>query len=144
MNYQPAPAPNDSKDVPRFLAQELQRISAALRDNAVTVFYRTSVETDESLSAGDSANYKVGAGTNIVRISTSVTVTLTGIADTTPLRERFLINIGTGVLVLKNEAAESSASHRFALPTTWQLSANATACLWYDAVSSRHRGISRT
>jgi hypothetical protein len=142
--YTPAPVPGSVKDVPRYLSQEFQRISAALRDSAVTVFYRTSVETDESLSTGDSANYKVGANSNIVRISTSVTVTLTGIADTTPLRERTFINVGTGVLVLKNQGAESSASHRFALPTDWNLSANATATCWYDPISSRHRGIART
>jgi hypothetical protein len=136
--------PGDVKDVPRFLSQELQRISAALRDNAVTVFYRTSVETETSLSAGDSANYKVGLGSNIIRISTSVTVTLTGISDTTPLRERTFINVGTGVLVFKNQGTESSASHRFALTSDYQISANGSVTLWFDPISSRHRCIARS
>lgn len=143
MNYTPAPVPG-VKDLPRYLAQEFQRISAALRDSAATVFYRTSVETEASLSAGDSANYQVGASSNIVRISTSVTVTFTGIADTTPFRERVFLNVGTGVLYLKNQAAESSASHRFALSTDLQISANGSVTLWFDPISARHRAIGRT
>jgi len=144
MNYQPSPLPVDPKDLLRFLSQELPRISTALRDDAQTVFYRTSVETELSLSAGDSANYKVGAASNIIRISTSNTVTLTGINDKTPYRERTFINVGTGVLVLKSEGTESSASLRLALAATWQLSANAAATVWFDPISSRHRGLSRT
>src|SRR5690242_14529525 len=116
MNYVPAPVPNDPKDLSRFLSQELQRLSAAIRDNSVTVFYRTSIDT-ASISAASSANYKAVAAANIIRVSTSNTVTLTGIADTTPFRERTFINVGTGVLVLKNQGTESSASFRFALAT---------------------------
>lgn len=144
MNYQPGPIPHDDRQLREFLSRELRRISAALQDSASTVFYRTSAETETSWSAGDSANYKAGLYSNIIRISTSSTVTLTGIADTTPFRERTVINVGTGVLVLKNEGTESSASHRFALPTNWNLSANATASIWFDPFSSRHRGIGRT
>lgn len=143
MNYVPAPAPNDGKDVPRFLAQELQKISSAIRDNAVTVFYRTSIDT-ASISAASSANYKAVLGANIIRVSTSVTVTLTGIADTTPFRERTFINIGTGVLVLKSQGTESSASHRFALAQDWQISADGAATVWFDPISARHRGLNRT
>lgn len=143
MNYLPAPGPLDSKDLPRFISQELQKISAAIRDNAVTVFYRTSIDT-ASISAASSANYKAVASANIIRVSTSATITITGIADTTPLRERTFINVGTGVLVLKNQGTESSASHRFALATDWNLSANAAGTCWYDPISARHRGITRT
>lgn len=144
MNYEPGPMPLDDANVREYLSRELRRISISLKDNAPTVFYRTGYDTDRSLSAGDSANYKAGLSTNITRISTSNTVTLTGIADKTPLRERTLINIGTGVLVLKSEGTESSASFRFALPAHWQLSANCAATLWFDPVSSRHRGLTRT
>lgn len=143
MNYKPGSVP-DIGGLPRFLTDEFQRISAALNDSAATVFYRTSVETDLSLSAGDSANYKAGLTSNIIRISTSNTVTLTGLADTTPFRERTFLNVGTGVLVLKSEGTESSASHRFALPSHWQLSANCAATIWFDPFSSRHRGLNRT
>lgn len=144
MNYKPAAVPTEARDVPRFLSQELERISTALRDSAATVFYRTSVDTEASLSAGDSANYQVAASSNIIRISTSVTVTLTGIADTTPYRERIFVNTGHGVLYFKNQAAESSASNRFALGADWQISADHTACFWFDPISARHRGIGRT
>lgn len=143
MNYKPGPLP-DAKFIVSYLSRELDRIAAALNDSAPTVFYRTNVETELSMSAADSANYKAGLASNITRISTSATVTLTGIADTTPYRERTIINIGTGVLVLKSEATESSASFRFALPSNWQLSANAAATIWFDPLSSRHRGLSRT
>ncbi len=143
MNYKPGPLLGG--DLLGYVAREFQKVSEALKDSAATVFYRTSPETDLSLSAGDSANYKAGLSNNVTRISTSNTVTLTGIADKTPFRERVLINVGTGVLVLKNEGSESSASFRFALPATnWNLSANAAAVLWFDPASSRHRGISRT
>lgn len=144
MNYQPGPVPLNDKDLKEYLGREFRRISESLRDNAPTVFYRNSIETEVSLSAGDSANYKAGLTSNVIRISASVTVTLTGIADTTPFRERAIINTGVGVVVLKSQGTESSASHRFALPSDWQLSENCTAVIWFDPISSRHRGLSRT
>lgn len=146
MNYRPAPmvVGDNPRALREYLDRELQRLATAINDNSAVVFYRTNHDTESSLSAGDSANYRMGLSTNVLRISASVTLTLTGIADTTPYRERVLINVGTGVVVLKSEGTESSASFRFALPANWQLSANATATLLYDPVSSRHRGISRT
>ncbi len=144
MNYKPAGTPHDLKDLPRYLSQELSRILGALSDSAPMVFYRNNAETELSLSAADSANSQEGLNANIVRVSTSNTVTLTGIAETTPFRERTFINVGTGVLVLKSEGTESSASYRFALPAHWNLSAGAAATLWYDPYSSRHRGLNRT
>jgi hypothetical protein len=144
VNYQPGPMPFSDEQVREYLTRELRKIANCLQDNAATVFYRTSVETEASLSAGDSANYKIGLGSNIIRISTSNTVTLTGIADTTPNRERTFMNVGHGVLVLKNAGTESSASYRFALPANWDLSANASGTVWYDVLSARHRGIYRT
>jgi hypothetical protein len=144
VNYQPGPMPFSDEQIREYLGRELRKVANCLQDPAPTVFYRTSVETEASLSAADSANYKTGLGSNIIRISTSNTVTLTGLADTTHNRERTFINIGTGVLVLKNEGTESSASHRFALPANWDLSANASGTVWYDAISARHRGIYRT
>jgi hypothetical protein len=144
VNYEPGPLPVDDKFIREYLWRELRKLAASVRDSAAVVFYRTNVETELSLSAGDSANYKVGLSSNVTRISTSVTVTITGLADITPYRERTLINVGTGVLVLKSEASESSASYRFALPQDWQISANGAATLWFDPISSRHRGLSKT
>lgn len=139
MRYEPAPTPSRPESIPEFLGREFRRIAAALKD---PVSYLTGAETG-LLSAGVSANWKAPAG-NIVRVSTSNTVTITGIADTTPNRLRTFINIGTGVVVFKNEGTESSAQFRLAIPANWQLSAGASATLWYDAVSARHRGLNRT
>ncbi len=146
MNYKPGPmvVGDNPRNLREYLERELQRISAALTDSASFVFYRTNHDSEHSLSAADSANYRMGLATNVLRISTSNTVTLTGVADKTPYRERVFINVGTGVWVLKSEGSETSASFRFALPANWQLSANASATILYDPVSSRHRGISRT
>lgn len=143
MNYQPGPLPYTDDTLREFIGRELRKIADSLRDDAKVVFYRNSMETTTA-TAGVSANYKIGRASNIFRISTSNTVTLTGIADKTAFRERVFFNVGTGVLVLKSDGTESSASHRFALPSDWQLSANASATLFYDPVSSRHRGLSRT
>lgn len=139
MKYVPGQTPKDPQLLAEFLRRELNRIS----DAQDVVVYRTN-PVNASLSAGVSANWKVNAG-NVVRISSSVTATLTGISVLNPAdRELVLINVGTGVVVLNSQDAASSASYRFVLPTTWQLSAGASATLLYDAISSRWRGIART
>lgn len=144
MNYTPAQPPTDPQLLAEFLRRELQRIGAAVRDNANAVCYRTMSANAGTLSAGVSANWKIAAG-NVIRISSSSTVTLTGLVVLDPVqRELVLANVGTGVVVLNSQDSASSASYRFALPETWQLSTNAAAVLWYDPVSSRWRGVSRT
>jgi hypothetical protein len=144
MNYVPAQPPTDPQLLAEFLRRELQRLSTVLYDAAAVVQYRTISVNAGTLSAGISANWKIAAG-NVVRISSSVTVTLTGLVVLNPSnREMVLVNVGTGVVVLNSQDAASSASSRFALVTTWQLSAGAAAVLWYDAASSRWRGISKT
>jgi hypothetical protein len=139
MKYVPSQVPDNPQALLEFLRRELNRIS----DTQETVLYRVN-PVNASLSAGVSANWKVNAG-NVVRISSSVTATLTGITVSNPKdRELVLLNVGTGVVVLNPEDAGSSASSRFALPTTWQLSAGASGTIWYDAISSRWRGIAKT
>lgn len=142
MNYEPAPTPTEDKGIREFLARELRRLANIIKDDAPVVWYRTGPVV-ASLSDGISANWKVPQG-NVILMSTSNTITLTGIAERTPLRERTFVNIGTGVVVFKSEASESSASNRFALTTDWNISANGTAVLWRDPFSARHRGLSRT
>lgn len=143
MSYEAAPSPIDPANLPEYVSRELRRLGQVLRDNAPRVFYRTSPGNQGSLSAAVSANFKIAAG-NVVRISSSATVTLTGLVNTAPNRELVLVNVGHGVVYLKSEGTESSASHRFALATHWDLSQNAAATLWYDAASARWRGLSRT
>lgn len=139
MNYEPGPVPSDDKALREYLSRELRRLAAVAKDSAPSVWYLTSPVV-ASLSAGISANWKAPAG-NVVLMSTSNTITLTGIADTTPNRVRTFINTGTGVVVFKNAGTESSASFRFALPADYQASANASISLWYDAFSARYRRI---
>lgn len=142
MNYEPLGIPQDDKGLRAFLARELRRLADVVRDNAPTVWYRTGAAV-ASLSAGISADWKVPAA-NVILMSTSNTITLTGIAERTPFRERAFINIGTGVVVFKSEGTESSASNRLLVPSTWSISANHSAVLWRDPFTARHRGISRT
>lgn len=144
MNFVPGNVPRDPERLAEYLARELQRLAASVRDDAQAVFYRTLAVNQGSLTAGVSANYKIAPG-NVIRISASLTVTLTAIYDKTPYRERVLLSVGTAPVVLKSEGSESSASYRFLLSSAaWNLSANAAAVVWYDPISSRHRGISRT
>lgn len=146
MSYTPAPPPLDVKQLPEFLQREFRRVSEDLADNADSVFYRTLPTTSGSLSVsnGSSANWKVAG--NVLRVSTSVTQTFTGLqrGALDALREIVFINIGTGVAVLKSQASESSASNRFALVNDYQLSTNAACGLWRDPYSARWRGIWRT
>lgn len=142
-NYTPTPPPIDSKALPEYTHRELRRVGDNLRDDADSVHYLT-IATTESLSAAISANWRC-SNSNVLRLSTSNTITLTGLAFTDPFRVRTLINVGSGVAVIKSEGTESSASYRFLLSAAaWQLSANAAATVWYDPVSARHRGIHRT
>ena len=142
MNYEPLGIPQDDKGLRAFLARELRRLADVVRDNAPVVWYRTGPVV-ASLSDGISADWKVPAA-NVILMSTSNTITLTGIAEKTPFRERVFINIGTGVVVFKNEGTESSASNRLLVPSTWNISAGGAVTLWRDSFSARHRGLSRT
>lgn len=142
-NYVPTPPPDDLKYLPEYTHRELRRVGDTLADPADAIHYMTPY-ADASLSDGISANWKCPNAT-VIRCSTSATITLTGIAYKQAKRNFTFLNVGTGVLALKNAGTESSASHRFALPTAlYQISANHAVTTWYDPASSRHRPISRT
>jgi hypothetical protein len=79
MNYQPGPLPSDPKQLIEYLSRELRRISTAVQDDTAMVQYRTSPASQGSLTAAVSANYKIAQG-NLIRISASSTVTLTGLS----------------------------------------------------------------
>lgn len=140
MSYEPAPPPTDAKHLLEYLSRELRRLAGTLKDDADVVHYRTIPATAVTLSAGISANWKIPFG-NVVRLSASNTVTLTGLAMKVPNRELVLLNVGAGVVHLKTEGTESSASYRFALVNSRDLSQNASVHLWYDGASSRWRSI---
>lgn len=142
-NYVPTPPPGDLKGIAEYLQREFRRVGDVLADPADAIHYMTPY-ADASLSNGISANWKCPNAT-IIRCSTSATITLTGIAYKQAKRNFTFVNIGTGVLALKNAGTESSASFRFALPAAlYQISANHAVTTWYDPASSRHRPISRT
>jgi hypothetical protein len=143
VNYEPAPLPQKPDQLPEYLSRELRRLAGTIRDDTAVVQYRTAPVNQGSLTAAVSANYKISAG-NVIRISASATVTLTGIAMKVPNRELALINVGTASVVLKSEASESSASYRFALSSDYNLSRNASALIWYDPYSFRWRGLGRS
>ncbi len=142
MNYKPAPVPSSPTDLLSYLDRELRSLAGVLGDQ---IFYRTLPANQGSLTAGISANWKVADG-NLIRVSTSITITIGALALSGDwMREVILVNVGTGVLVLKHEDTGSSASYRFALPTTLlNLSANAAATLWRDPYSARLRLLSST
>lgn len=141
-NYVPTPPPFEVKGLTEYIGRELNRVGRNLADTADAVFYRTLPHTDNSLSNGVSANYKIDG--NVLRLSTSNTLTLTGFAIKAPNREVVLINIGTGVISMKSAGTESSASFRFLLGTNYQISQNYAITLWYDLTSARWRAIART
>src|SRR5690349_9255209 len=143
--YTPNPVPFDAKELPQFLQLELSRIAKDLSDDTSVVFYRTMPSTSTSLSVsnGVSANWKVAG--NVLLVSTSTTQTFTGLqrGQLDAYREVVFVNVGTGVAVLKSQAAESSASNRFALVTDLSLSQNAAVGFWRDPFAARWRGIYR-
>lgn len=142
MNYQPGPIPQANAGLAEYLRRELARVAACLADNAPRVAYLPGILSPPFTA--DNFKPQGLAGANVVRISASATQTLTGIALRKPGLELYLVNVGTGVVVLAPQNAASSASARFALAATWQLSAGAAAHLWWDPISARWRGLGRT
>lgn len=143
MNYTPHPPAGDPKALMEYVYRELQAVAKQLKDDAPRVAYASLAVDAGTLSAGVSANWKIPAG-NIVRLSLSATLTLTGIADKTPNRIRVLRNVGTAALVLVSGSANSSASYRFNFALDYNISQNHAITLWYDPKIARHVALSRT
>lgn len=143
MNYEPAPVPSDPKQLTEYLTRELRRFGSLMRDESQVVHYLTMSAQQGSLTDAISANWKHADG-NVILVSTSNTVTITGLAYKVPNRSRYFVNVGHGVLVLNSQDVASSESYRFALSDNWNLSANASAHVWYDPHAFRWRGLSRT
>ena len=145
MNYQPLPPPTDAGQLSAYIVRELRRIAAAFADSAEVVAYRTRAADAGTLSSAVSANWRIADG-NVIRVSCSATLTITGIKGAAPYgRELVLLNDGTAPLVLKHEGTESSASWRFSLPTSTAttLAANGGAIIWYDPKKLRWRQLNK-
>lgn len=138
MNYEPAQPPKDPARLAEYLTRELRRIASTLNEEAPRVHYAVGQLTPVTWAAN---NYKPEGldAANVVRISASVTQTLSGIALHSPYRLMQIINIGDGVVVLPDEDTGSSASSRFATASPVNLSADSSVLLWYDPISSRWR-----
>lgn len=147
-NYRPSTTLSRLEDVLEYLRRELTRVGDNLRDNADRVFYRTNPvqAASLSLSNGISANWRVAG--NVLLVSTSVTLTLTGFQrqslEFDGMREMVVFNVGHGVLALKSAGSESSASNQMLLGVNYQLSQNHACTLWRDPFASRWRGLSRS
>ena len=145
MKYQPAPPPNEAKALSEYVYREFRRVAAALADDAEVVAYRSRPADAGTLSAAVSANWKIADG-NVLRVSASITTTLTGLKVAQPYnRELVLLNDGTAPVVLKHDGTESSASCRFSLPTSTDshIQANGGTIIWYDPKKLRWRQLTR-
>lgn len=142
MKYRPGATPQGASAVPAYLGRELAKIAAAYDDDSPRVAYLTN-----PLVCAITANNMAPTGmasANVLLISASVALqTITGLARIADWRQMWIVQRGAGVVLLQNEDAASSASNRFALVSPWTLSTNAVVCLWYDAISSRWRGLHR-
>jgi len=89
----------------------------------------------------DQNNYSpTGLSTsNVLRVSTDASRTITGIVTSSSGRLLLLHNIGSNILILSDENASSTAANRFALTRNISLGADQSIALWYDITSSRWR-----
>jgi hypothetical protein len=144
MKYTPAAIPQRMQDVMAYLGRELQKIAGVTSDDAPRVLYAVNV-ADVSAFSSNNLSAESFRSANVIRISASVTQTLTGISLHDPWRVVYLFNIGVGRLVLLGEDANSSASSRFSLPVASgaggvvNMTQNASVSLWYDASVYRWR-----
>jgi len=93
-----------------------------------------------SLSA-DQDNYNPTdlSTASTLRLTSSTSVNITGLAGGATGRLLLIHNIGSSNIVLKDESASSTAANRFALPGDITLVADSVILLQYDATSSRWR-----
>lgn len=80
---------------------------------------------------------------NVIRVTSSTAVSITGLTAPTTERRITLCNIGANNITLAHDSASSTAANRFYCPgsTTATLTANSSVDLWYDVTSSRWRVI---
>jgi hypothetical protein len=81
------------------------------------------------------------AQANVLRLSSSLDVSMSGLTSGLSGRIVFVHNIGTFNIRLQHENANSLAANRFAFPQNINLEPNMAIVLQYDGLSSRWRGI---
>ena len=78
----------------------------------------------------------------VLRLSTSASLSLTGLQAGGSGRTLYLHNIGASDLVLVNDSASSTAGNRFAVGSDLTITPNRVAVLQYDLLSARWRAVS--
>ncbi len=99
-----------------------------------------SVTSPGSLGA-DQNNYAPGiANSNVLRLTASTPINITGLAGMANNQVLLLINIGASQINLVNESGSSTAANRFNFSGASRvLLQNQAVFLWYDGASSRVR-----
>lgn len=100
---------------------------------------------DISITLAASTNNWAPAGfatCNIIRLTASAAINLTGIAGGADGRRLTLMNVGTNTVTLTHNAT-STAANQFLCPgsVNFALTTNKSVDLWYDILSSRWRVI---
>lgn len=104
-----------------------------------TAFAFGSILSPSALSA-NTDNWSPGLSTkNYLRVSSTLDINLTGIADVSSGRFVLVHNIGSYNITLKKESASSTAANRFAAPSDLRLPPNGVAIIHYDSTSARWR-----
>jgi len=87
----------------------------------------------------DANDYAAGDGANVLRLTASTAVNITGIAGGSAGRILFLYNVGSNNITLANANTSSSAANRFDIGKDFTIRASHGAAIQYDATSSRWR-----
>ena len=85
----------------------------------------------------DANDYAAGDGANVLRLTASTAVNITGFSGGSAGRILFLYNIGSNTITLKNADTGSSAANRFDIGEDFAIRASHGAAIQYDATSSR-------
>lgn len=99
-----------------------------------------SVVLTPSQITSNQDNYNpTGAGSaDVLRISSDAARSITGLAFPAANKTILLANVGSFTITLKNDVT-STAANRFLIGADFELGANQTVMLYYDATSSRWR-----
>lgn len=110
---------------------------------STTAFALDAALTPAALST-DQNDYNPGslAGANVLRLSASQAVNVTGLAGGASGRVLVVHNTGSFSIVLKSQSSSSTAANRFAFDADVTLAADQSVTLRYDATSSRWRSVS--
>lgn len=81
-------------------------------------------------------NYPIG-NYSLLRLGSTVSVTITGFAGGTQGKVLWVINVGNNTIVLANQNTSSYAQNR--IIGNVSLAANSTSLLWYDSTTQRWR-----